>query len=304
VNAIFDNFALKLASLGLASLLWFVIAGEKTSEMGLMAPVELQNFPKDLELTGEPVNVVEVRVRAAPGIIQHLGLQGVSAQIDVAGLGEGEHIVHLTEESIRIPFGVKVVKINPSIVTLKFERTLRKTVSVRPRIVGRSAPGYELAEVTSEPAEIQLAGPKSRVGDIESAFTEEVSVDGAQSTVVENVNIGVQDPLLRIQGSPRVRVTARIREVHESRSFEGVTVDVRGGPGAARPGRVKVVVTGPATEVRRLNAEDIRAFVDGAKAADGVPAAVAVELAAGHSSLKVSATEPAEVTFVRVRKKG
>jgi hypothetical protein len=35
-------------------------------------------------------------------------------------------------------------------------------------------------------------------------------VEAAQSTVIENVNLGVEDPLLRIQGTPRVRVTARI----------------------------------------------------------------------------------------------
>ena len=57
-----DNLPLKLASLALAVLLWFVIAGEKTSEMGLSVPVELQNFPKDLELTGDPVDTVEVRL--------------------------------------------------------------------------------------------------------------------------------------------------------------------------------------------------------------------------------------------------
>ena len=38
-----DN--LRLTSLALAVGLWFVIAGEKTSERGLSVPVELQNFP-------------------------------------------------------------------------------------------------------------------------------------------------------------------------------------------------------------------------------------------------------------------
>jgi len=47
-----QNMPLKLVSLALATLLWFLIAGEKTSEMGLTIPVELKNFPKDLELTG------------------------------------------------------------------------------------------------------------------------------------------------------------------------------------------------------------------------------------------------------------
>ena len=205
-----DNIALKVVSLALAVMLWFVIAGEKTSEMGLQVAVELQNFPKDLELTGDAVNAVEVRLRASPSIIQSLGPGDVSAHVDLSGVLEGEHIVNLTADSIRIPFGVQVVRINPSTLTLNLERTVQKTVPVRPRVLGRPAPGHEVVEVTSSPAEVRVTGPKSRVQEVEGAFTEPVSVEAADTTVVENVNLGVDDPLLRIQGSPRVRVTARI----------------------------------------------------------------------------------------------
>lgn len=213
-----QNMALKLVSLGLATLLWFVIAGEKTSEMGLTVPVELKNFPKDLELTGDAVNAVEVRLRASPSIIQSLGPGDVSAHVDLTGVQEGEHIVNLTGDSIRIPFGVKVVRINPSTLTLNLERTVQKLVPVRARLLGRPAPGHEVAEVTSSPSEVRVAGPKSRVQEVEGAFTEPVSVEAADTTVVENVNLGVDDPLLRIQGSPRVRVTARVAPVAPSPS--------------------------------------------------------------------------------------
>ena len=206
--------------------------------MGLSVPVELQNFPQDLELTGEPVNAVEVRLRASPGIIQRLGPGDVSARIDLKGAMEGERIVHLTGDSIRVPFGVRVVKISPAIITLNFERTQQKVVPIRPRILGRPAAGYEVAEVTASPAEVRVVGPKSRVNDVESAYTEPVSVDGARSDVVERVNIGIEDPLLRIQGTPRVEVTARVREVHDTRVFDGLPIAVRGcgGHAASRAG--------------------------------------------------------------------
>ena len=210
MRPLLQNLPLKLVSLGLATVLWFVIAGEKTSEMGLSVPVELKNFPKDLELTGDAVNAVEVRLRASPSIIQSLGPQEVSAHVDLSGVVEGEHIVNLTADSIRLPFGVKVVRINPSTLTLNLERTVQKMVPVRARLLGRPAPGYEVAEVTTSPPEVRVTGPKSRVQEVEGAFTEPVSVEAAQSDVAENVNLGVEDPLLRIQGSSRVRVTARI----------------------------------------------------------------------------------------------
>jgi len=213
MRLLLQNLPLKLVSLALATLLWLVIAGEKTSEMGLSVPVELKNFPKDLELTGDAVNAVEVRLRASPSIIQSLGPGDVSAHVDLSGVLEGEHIVNLTADSIRIPFGVQVVRINPSTLTLNLERTVQKTVPVRPRVLGRPAPGHEVVEVTSSPSEVRVTGPKSRVQEVEGAFTEPVSVEAADATVQETVNLGVDDPLLRIQGTPRVRVTARIGPV-------------------------------------------------------------------------------------------
>ena len=67
------QLALRVASLALAVGLWFVIAGdEDVGDAACSVPVELQNVPRDLELTGDPVNSVDVRVRASPGIIHSL----------------------------------------------------------------------------------------------------------------------------------------------------------------------------------------------------------------------------------------
>ena len=296
-----DNFPLKAVSLTLAIMLWYVIAGEKTSEMGLTVPVELQNVPPELELTGDPVNAVQVRLRASPGVIQRLGPGDVSAQIDLAGLDEGERIVHLTAGSMRVPFGVKVVKITPSIITLHFERTLAKAVPVRPRLIGRPAEGHEVAELGSDPATIRLAGPKSRVQEVESAFTEPVSVDGARTSLVDEVNIGLEDPLLRIEGTPRVRVTVGIRETHVTRVLEGVAIAVRGGEGSVRPPQVRVVVSGPASVVARLSAADLRPYVDGSAARPGAAVAVTVELAPGQAGITLKEWQPTQVVWRAAR---
>ncbi len=301
MRVLLDNIPLKLVSLGLAALLWFVIAGEKTSEMGVSAHLELQNFPKDLEVTGEPVDTVEVRLRASPGIIQRIGPGDVSAQVDLAGLQEGEHIVHLTDKAIRMPFGVKVVKITPSILTLDLERTLQKVVPVRPRLVGRPAPGYEVAEVTSDPAAVRIGGPRSRVQEVESAFTEPLSIEGAQSNVSDLVNMGLDDPMLRVLGSPRVRATVVIREVEGERALDAVPVVVRGGGGAVRPAAVRVVLAGPASSLQSLAPADVRPWVDLAAVAPGADAPVTVDLSPGHSGLRGKEIVPTSVAVRATR---
>jgi len=296
------DLPLKAASLVLACLLWFVIAAEQTSEVGLSVPVELRNVPRDLELTGDAVNSVDVRLRASPGVVHQLGPGQISAFVELAGSGEGERIIHLTPEAFRVPFGVQIVKINPAILTLNFERTLLRVVPVRPRVLGRPAPGYEVAEIASEPAEVSVAGPKSRVQEVESAFTEPISVEGATASVVEQVTIGLPDPLLRIEGNPRARASVRIREAHAKRAFDDLSLGVRGGGASVRPARVRVVLTGPASVIGRVRPSDVRPYVDvtALRGRPG-PAPVSVELAPGHAGVSVYETEPAEVA-VRPRK--
>jgi YbbR domain-containing protein len=297
-----DNLALKAASVALASLLWYVIAGEKTSEMGLTVPVELQNFPQDLELTDEPVNAVEVRLRASPGIIQRIGPGDVSARVDLLGVGEGEHIVHLTGEAIRVPFGVRVVRVNPSTISLNFERTMQKTVPVRPRLTGRPAPGFEVAEVAALPAEVRLAGPKSRVQEVESAFTEPVSVEGARAAVSDHVNIGLEDPLLRVMGSSRVQVMAQVREATETRTFEDLDLSPRGGAATVAPVKVDVTLSGPASELQRVDRSQVKAYAELGRAS-GARAPVAVEVQGGFPGVTVKEWSPEQVTVRPARRR-
>jgi hypothetical protein len=299
-----ENLGLKLLSLVLAMLVWFAIAGETASEMGLRVPLELQNVPRDFELSGDTVDAVEVRVRASAGIVHALNPGDVSAQIDLAGSVEGERIVHLTADSIRVPFGVKVVKVAPAMLTLRFERTLQKVVPVRPRLVGRPAEGYEVAEVVSEPPEVRLAGPRSRVEAVDSAFTEPLALDAARDSVSDVVRIGLEDPLLRIQGGAEVRVTARIRELHEQRTLKGVVVEARGGAARFRPGAVQLVLQGPAAVLRRLAAKDVKAYVDLAAPATGARRPVAVEIGPGFTGVTLQEARPADVAVEPARRKG
>lgn len=289
------NLGLKAASLVLAGLLWFAIAAEKTSEMGISIPVELQNVPKDLELTGEMVNAIEVRLRASPGVIQRLGPGEVSARLDLAGASEGERIIQLTGDAIRVPYGIQVVKTNPSMITLSFERTLEKPLPVRPRLMGRPAKGFEVAELMSEPAEVRIAGPRSRVQKVASAFTEPISVEGAQASVTDSVGLGIDDPGLRFLDRSRVQVTARVRELQEQRTLRNLAIAVRGGAGAPRPAVAEVVLSGPASMMARLDASDVRPWADAAAAGVTGRAALVVELAPGLRGVRVEKTIPAEV---------
>lgn len=300
MRSLTSNLALKLLSLFLAVLLWLAIAGEKTSERGFAVPVELINLPRSLELVSGGVNSVDVRLRAAPGIIGQLGAGNVSAQIDLSSASAGEHIVHVTPASIRVPFGVRVVKVQPSLLTLVLEETLLKDVPVRPRTIGAPAKGYEVSGVATEPATVRLAGPRSHVARVSTVFTEPVDVSDADSTrVFEHVSVGFDDPSLHVDGPSKVRVVAQIRERQEERVYEAVKIEVREGRATVSPASVRVVVVGPRAVVQGLASDAVRAYVNVARLKGTAPVSVAVELRPGSAGVSVASAEPATVSARR-----
>jgi YbbR domain-containing protein len=293
-----EHWPLKLLSLLLAVLLWLAISGEKTSEMGLRVPLELQNVPADLELVADLVSTVEVRLRASPRIIHRLGPSDVSIQLDLSGVSEGDHIYHLTDRTIRRPFGVTIVKISPSVLTVKLDRTVDKVVPIRARVEGKPAEGHELADVVCDPPSVRVTGPRSRLLALREAFTEPVPIDGARADLTRAVMIGVDEPLVRIQGSPRANVRVTLTERQEARVVEGVRVEVRGGPGTVRPKSVRVSVSGSHSAVSRLTADSLRAVVDAREQTRPRLRRVAIELAPG---ITLDRVEPESVWVVPQR---
>ena len=86
-------------------------------------------------------------------------------------------------------------------------------------------PGYEVAEVAaSRPAEVRIAGPKSRVQEVRERCSPSRSPSKAPKRTAwcDEVNIGLDDPVLRIQGIPQVTVTARIARARAERTFDGL----------------------------------------------------------------------------------
>jgi YbbR domain-containing protein len=122
----FRHLGLKLLSVALALLLWMVIAGEETVERGLRIPLELQQFPLDLELNGEPPSLVDARVRGASGMLSRLSSGDVVAVIDLRGAHEGRRLFPLTKDQVRVPFGVEIVQVTPPTVALVFEKRTSK----------------------------------------------------------------------------------------------------------------------------------------------------------------------------------
>src|SRR6476646_1403278 len=138
----FRHLGLKVLSVVLALLLWMIVSGEEMVERGLRVPLELQQVPAGLELTGEVPATVDVRVRGASGTLSRVSTGDVVAVLDLRSARSGRRLFPLTPDQVRVPFGVEVVQLLPASVALAFEGSSTREVKVVPATDGRPAPGY------------------------------------------------------------------------------------------------------------------------------------------------------------------
>ena len=206
------NWFAKLFSIVLATLLWVTISTQANSEIGMNIPLEYRNIPSQMEVTGDTTNNVEVRLRGPATLIKEVSPRDVSATVDLGGLGPGEKILQLTPQSVKSPFGIDIVRVNPSQLRLNLERTMTKSVPVVVRVDGEPARGFTLDGMTANPSKVEIEGPESRVRAIESAPTAVLKIGGRNAAFGAALDLDLPDPIVRLQFHSPVEVRINIKQ--------------------------------------------------------------------------------------------
>jgi hypothetical protein len=174
----FRHIGLKLASIGLALLLWLTISGQETVERGMHVPLELREVPSNVKLLGDVPATVEVRVRGASGTMNRLLPGDIVAVIDLRSVAPGRRVFALAPSDVRVPFGINVVQVTPAAVALVFG-----AIDGRPSASpGESAP--PAADHADAPAGREQAGP-SAGGEAPRAGPIDIALSDRRTTGVE-----------------------------------------------------------------------------------------------------------------------
>lgn len=263
---LFGNIWLKALSLGLALLLWMVVSGEETVERGLRVPLELTQVPAGLELLGDVPATVDVRVRGASGTLSRVGAGDVVAVLDLHTAQTGRRLFPLTPDQVRVPFGVEIVQLLPSAVTMAFERSASRELPVSPAVDGRPAPGFVVGPLSSDPRKVEVIGPESAVMRATEVVTEPVSVAGAQAEVKQSVILGLLDPALRLKTARSATVTVQVLPAPLERTLRNEPIHLRNLgqhlQAEAVPPSVELTLRGNRGALGRVVADDVTAYID------------------------------------------
>ena len=166
MRSLIGNLHWKFLAVALAYIFWLAVLEEKQGLRQLEVPVRFDHLESSLALIGERPSSVVVRVQAAEAVVKELQPPDVDVVIDLSGLGVGEHNLRLQPDSPSIiprRVGVKAVEVFPSVLKVRIEPKVIADVAVKAVLSGAPAEGYEITEITLNPAHVRIEGPESAV---------------------------------------------------------------------------------------------------------------------------------------------
>ncbi len=167
----FGNLHVKALSFTSAIVLWFAVVGPRLAEVGMSVPIQYANLPAEMEITGQWVDKVDVRVRGSESALTNLQPGSVRAVIDLTHLVPGLNYFRLSDRNLLVPPGISIKQIRPSDLHLKIETSKTETFTVQPSLIGESA---TRSHISVSPNAVKIRGLKAELKKVESVVTDPV----------------------------------------------------------------------------------------------------------------------------------
>ncbi len=303
-----ENWSLKATAILLALILWLFVRGEPGIERVVTVPLEVQ-VPRHMEITNDRMTSVEVTMRGAAFSSMWLSQPLPTCIIDLQGAKEGEHVITLTPDNVKIPrgSGIEVLQVNPVRVELHLEHTISKEVPVVVPVSGELLPNFEVYSKLVKPAALILTGPRSKVESVREVTTEPVSISGRKQSGRFYVGLNIKGKSLRASlGSP-VQVDIQVGPRRELHTIGKVPVSVDAEIYTTTPGQVAVQVLAPAEIGNDLSSTDFQVSLSTQKLDEiKLPARITPEvtlLRPADGAIVIKGVQPSEVLVRKARKK-
>jgi diadenylate cyclase len=207
------NLIWKLFALVAAFGVWLNVASEPELATIVSVPVEYNNFPKDLEISSDIVDKIEVEARGPAGQLRSLNDSHIAAIVDFANVkAAGERTFTLTTAQLKLPRGIELILTIPAQLRFQFEKRITRAVPVKIEFSGKAPAGFTVAHVDIEPPDLTITGPESHVLKAKPLEADPFDLTGVDADAVRKLAVYVGEPDVRILNAPQVTVKIRVRQ--------------------------------------------------------------------------------------------
>ena len=202
---------MKLISLLFAIFLWYFVSSEDRVDMNVQIPVEIVNLPRDLIISNQYKTMLDVTVSGPRGLIRKIS-QGITRSVDLSKATPGNTVIANETDSLQVPRGITVLRINPTHITLVLDRLIKKELPVKAVTQGKLPEVYELAAITMQPERLEIAGPQNILGRETALQTTPIDLFDLTASTSKQVALDLRPEVADLIGDPMVTAKIEIKD--------------------------------------------------------------------------------------------
>ena len=184
---ILGNWKLKLLSVALATMLWFVVflMGETKKEISV--PVSIVNLNKGYVIMKMDMAKVDITLTGRVSVLKDIKENDVRVSLSALNMQEGENVFSITKSNVQIPRGVQIGDIRPSSIKIDIDRIIEKKLKTTVKLDRRWMGVYEIKSWS--PDYVTVEGPK-RIWE-KKTFIETLPVSDELKQTEETVTVSL-----------------------------------------------------------------------------------------------------------------
>lgn len=287
------NWVLKLISLFFAIFLWYFVVGEDKVDTNVFIPLEVINLPRDLVISNQFKKQLEVTVSGPRGLINKLARQHITRRVNLSKATPGTVAVRNDLDSIPLPRGLSVLRIQPTNITLLLDRLIEKSLPIQAEIKGPPPKGFELVAVVMDPGTITLSGPQAVLGDEKLLTTEPIDITDLKGSTTKQITLNLNPAIANLIGETVVTARIIVKEKTTEKTISGIPVGLnvslpKGVTYRIKPKTVKVRANLPGSIIK--NTLDLKTLFSAKISAENLPQ--------GKHTLAVKISSPNHIEVV------
>lgn len=185
-----NNNILKIISVIIAVIVWFIVATSEQQEVSFYVPVKFKNEGEGLKAFTD-TSLISVLVKGPKISMKNFTFNDIKIEIDLSNFQSGEYLYRIKPTDVMLPSGIHLIRLEPQDIRIIIDKLGKKTVKVIPSFIGDLKDGYKISSVVITPSYVTIYGTSKKIKALESVETLPINISGVDGNLKQKVGIKV-----------------------------------------------------------------------------------------------------------------
>ncbi|MBN2468550.1 MAG: diadenylate cyclase [Deltaproteobacteria bacterium] len=171
--------------------MWFGFTRGLDTLITVEIPVEYMNRNAKMEIVDTSVNSLRLDLSGSRAIVNSIRPEQIRVRLDLGDAAVGKNRLAVTSETIDLPPGVVLKKVEPSVVEVVLDVPIRKVLPVQVVWTGRLGDHLIMRRLEVEPEKIEVIGGSRILNETSTVYTDAIPLDVIDKAGMRTVTVGV-----------------------------------------------------------------------------------------------------------------